>query len=54
MYYIIVLFILVYYYNFGWKDYGAAGLCSLLDAVKVLTFAITQGRVAVHCHAGWL
>lgn len=42
----------VYYYNFGWKDYSHGTLDGLLDAVKVLTFALTQGKVAVHCHAG--
>ncbi|KAI9558132.1 hypothetical protein GHT06_014885 [Daphnia sinensis] len=42
----------IYYYNFGWKDYDHGSLEGLLDAVKVLSFAVTQGKVAVHCHAG--
>ncbi|KRT79832.1 hypothetical protein AMK59_6786, partial [Oryctes borbonicus] len=42
----------IYYYNFAWKDYGDATLLGLLNMVKVLTFAISEGRVAVHCHAG--
>lgn len=42
----------VYYYNFGWKDYEHGSLEGLLNAVKVLSFAVTQGKVAVHCHAG--
>ncbi|KDR18115.1 protein tyrosine phosphatase domain-containing protein 1-like [Zootermopsis nevadensis] len=42
----------IYFYNFGWKDYGEASLTSLLDMVKVMAFALTEGKVAVHCHAG--
>ncbi|KAJ9575418.1 hypothetical protein L9F63_025630, partial [Diploptera punctata] len=42
----------IYFYNFGWKDYGEATLTSLLDMVKVMAFALTEGKVAVHCHAG--
>lgn len=47
----LILF-LVYYYNFAWKDYGDATLVGLLNMVKVLAFAVTEGRVAIHCHAG--
>ncbi|NXX15173.1 PTPC1 protein, partial [Podargus strigoides] len=42
----------VYFYNFGWKDYGVASLTAILDMVKVMAFALQEGRVAVHCHAG--
>lgn len=42
----------VYFYNFGWKDYGVASLTAILDMVKVMTFALQEGKVAVHCHAG--
>ncbi|EPY78969.1 protein tyrosine phosphatase domain containing 1 isoform 1 [Camelus ferus] len=42
----------VYFYNFGWKDYGVASLTTILDMVKVMTFALQEGKVAVHCHAG--
>ncbi|OWR40688.1 tyrosine phosphatase domain-containing protein 1, partial [Danaus plexippus plexippus] len=42
----------IYYYNFAWPDYGEASLSSLLDMVKVLSFAFQEGRVAIHCHAG--
>ncbi|XP_060228782.1 protein tyrosine phosphatase domain-containing protein 1 isoform X3 [Meriones unguiculatus] len=42
----------IYFYNFGWKDYGVASLTSILDMVKVMTFALQEGKVAVHCHAG--
>lgn len=45
-------FFSVYYYNFAWRDYSTCGLRSLLDAVKVLAFAVSEGRVAIHCHAG--
>ncbi|XP_072050897.1 LOW QUALITY PROTEIN: protein tyrosine phosphatase domain-containing protein 1-like [Amphiura filiformis] len=42
----------IFFYNFGWDDYGVQSLHSILDMVKVMSFAITQGKVAVHCHAG--
>eukprot|EP00062_Callorhinchus_milii_P017642 gi/632970330/ref/XP_007901588.1/ PREDICTED: protein tyrosine phosphatase domain-containing protein 1 [Callorhinchus milii] len=41
-----------YFYNFGWKDYGVASLTTILDMVKVVAFALQEGRVAIHCHAG--
>lgn len=42
----------VYYYNFGWKDYGVASLTTILDMVKVMSFAVQEGKMAIHCHAG--
>ncbi|XP_058927739.1 protein tyrosine phosphatase domain-containing protein 1 isoform X2 [Kogia breviceps] len=42
----------IYFYNFGWKDYGVASLTTILDMVKVMTFALREGKVAIHCHAG--
>lgn len=42
----------VYYYNFALKDYGDATMGKLLDMVKVVAFAVQEGRVAIHCHAG--
>ncbi|XP_048510976.1 protein tyrosine phosphatase domain-containing protein 1-like isoform X2 [Athalia rosae] len=33
-------------------DYGDATLGKLLDMVKVVAFAVQEGRVAIHCHAG--
>uniref|UniRef100_A0A673VL44 Protein tyrosine phosphatase domain-containing protein 1 n=1 Tax=Suricata suricatta TaxID=37032 RepID=A0A673VL44_SURSU len=42
----------IYFYNFGWKDYGVASLTTILDMVKVTTFALQEGKVAIHCHAG--
>lgn len=42
----------VFFYNFGWKDYGVTSLETILDMVKVMTFALSEGKVAVHCHAG--
>uniref|UniRef100_A0A8C3G8K3 Protein tyrosine phosphatase domain-containing protein 1 n=1 Tax=Cyclopterus lumpus TaxID=8103 RepID=A0A8C3G8K3_CYCLU len=42
----------IYYYNFGWKDYGVASLTTILDMVKVMSFAVQEGKMAVHCHAG--
>lgn len=45
-------FVAVYYYNFALKDYGDATMGKLLDMVKVVAFAVQEGRVAIHCHAG--
>ncbi|KAM8892312.1 protein tyrosine phosphatase domain-containing protein 1 isoform 2-T2 [Spinachia spinachia] len=42
----------IYFYNFGMQDFGVSSLVSMIDAVKVLAFAVREGRVAVHCHAG--
>ncbi|XP_016094181.1 protein tyrosine phosphatase domain-containing protein 1-like isoform X1 [Sinocyclocheilus grahami] len=42
----------IYFYNFRWNDYGVASLTSILDMVKVMSFAIQEGKMAVHCHAG--
>ena len=42
----------MYFYNYGWVDYGVPTLTSLLDMVKVMDFALGEGKVAVHCHAG--
>ena len=40
------------HYNFVWKDFGETSMANLLDMVKVLSFALAEGKVAVHCHAG--
>ena len=42
----------MYFYNYGWVDYGVPTLPSLLDMVRVMDFALGEGKVAVHCHAG--
>ncbi|XP_054168896.1 protein tyrosine phosphatase domain-containing protein 1-like [Oppia nitens] len=42
----------VYFYNFQWKDYSIVSNDVLLDMVKVLTFALSEGKTAIHCHAG--
>nr|VZI45240.1 unnamed protein product [Spirometra erinaceieuropaei] len=42
----------IFYYNFAWRDYEVGSIRCVLDAVKVMMFALEQGRVAVHCHAG--
>ncbi|XP_062396218.1 protein tyrosine phosphatase domain-containing protein 1 [Sardina pilchardus] len=42
----------IYFYNYGWTDYGVTSLTALLDIVKVMCFAVQEGKVAVHCHAG--
>ena len=33
-------------------DYGVPTVESLLDMVKVLDFALEEGKVLIHCHAG--
>ncbi|XP_026097185.1 protein tyrosine phosphatase domain-containing protein 1-like [Carassius auratus] len=42
----------IYFYNFRWNDCGVASLTSILDMVKVMCFALQEGKMAVHCHAG--
>lgn len=42
----------IYFYNFGWSDYGVASLSTVLDMVKVMAFALQEGKIAIHCHAG--
>jgi protein-tyrosine phosphatase len=34
------------------KDYAETSIPNLLDMVKVVAFAISEGKVAIHCHAG--
>ncbi len=33
------------------EDYGVLSIVNLLDMVKVFSFAVDQGKVAIHCHA---
>ncbi|XP_037538767.1 protein tyrosine phosphatase domain-containing protein 1 [Nematolebias whitei] len=42
----------IYFYNFAMPDFGVTSLVGIIDGVKVLDFAVKEGRVAVHCHAG--
>ncbi|GAB1603395.1 protein tyrosine phosphatase domain-containing protein 1-like [Argonauta hians] len=42
----------IYYYNFACHDYGTMSKGRLLDIVRVMQFSISQGKVAIHCHAG--
>ncbi|XP_051916227.1 protein tyrosine phosphatase domain-containing protein 1 isoform X1 [Hippocampus zosterae] len=42
----------IYFYNFGMPDFCVSSLVNIIDGVKVLAFAVGEGRVAVHCHAG--
>ena len=42
----------IYFYNFGWDDFGVPSMPMLLDMVRVVDFAISRGKVAIHCHAG--
>ena len=37
----------VFFYNFGWDDYGVRSLPSILDMVKVMSFALQQGKVSL-------
>ena len=36
----------VFFYNFGWKDYHEASMANILDMVKVLSFALSEGKVS--------
>lgn len=47
-----IFMLAVYFYNFGMPDFGVSSLVGIIDGVKVLAFAVKEGRVAVHCHAG--
>ncbi|CAB3406661.1 unnamed protein product [Caenorhabditis bovis] len=42
----------IYYYNFPLPDFEACSVDRLLDIVKVVDFAVSMGKVAIHCHAG--
>ena len=42
----------IYFYNFGWDDFDVPSMPMLLDMVRVVDFAISRGKVAIHCHAG--
>ncbi|CAD6197914.1 unnamed protein product [Caenorhabditis auriculariae] len=42
----------IYYYNFPMPDFHSCSAPRLLDIVKVVTYALTTGKVAIHCHAG--
>ncbi|KAL5258503.1 hypothetical protein ACHWQZ_G009110 [Mnemiopsis leidyi] len=42
----------IYYYNFNIQDYSVPLQRTLLDICKVVTFAQSEGKVAIHCHAG--
>ena len=34
------------------EDYGTVPPMKMIDMVRVFDFALSQGKVAVHCHAG--
>lgn len=42
----------IFFYNFGWPDWSFGTLSGVLDAVEVMQFSLSEGKVAVHCHAG--
>ncbi|EFP09945.1 hypothetical protein CRE_11553 [Caenorhabditis remanei] len=42
----------MYHFNFPLPDFQACTPTRLLDIVKVVDFALTLGKIAVHCHAG--
>ena len=35
----------IFFYNFVWKDFGETSMASLLDMVKVVSFALQEGKV---------
>lgn len=42
----------VYYYNYELEDFSIAKTKTMIDMVKVLCFALSEGKAAIHCHAG--
>ena len=42
----------VFFYNFGWKDYHEASMANILDMVKVLSFALSEGKVSKQGEGG--
>ncbi|KAG8317615.1 Protein tyrosine phosphatase domain-containing protein 1 [Homalodisca vitripennis] len=42
----------IYYYNYAWQDYGEVKVTRLLDMVKIMCHGLSEGRLAIHCHAG--
>ena len=45
---IYIILCSVYFYNYGWIDYGVPTLKSVLDMVKVVDFATREGKVHGH------
>ena len=35
----------IYFYNFPWDDYGTVSMSRMLDSVKVIDFALTEGKI---------
>ncbi|CAJ0928589.1 unnamed protein product, partial [Mesorhabditis belari] len=42
----------IYYYNFPLPDFAACSTTTIQDIVKVASFHLNEGKIAVHCHAG--
>ena len=42
----------IYFYSYSWPDYGTPNIDSILRVVKVIDFSCSDGKVAIHCHAG--
>uniref|UniRef100_A0AC35U4Q4 TYR_PHOSPHATASE_2 domain-containing protein n=1 Tax=Rhabditophanes sp. KR3021 TaxID=114890 RepID=A0AC35U4Q4_9BILA len=42
----------IFYYNFPMQDFDSTDVQGLLSIAKVIHFAVQQGKVAIHCHAG--
>lgn len=40
------------FYSYPTKDYGIYSVDQMFDICKVISFAISEGACAVHCHAG--
>lgn len=47
------LICLVFFYNYPFSDFGVPeSAMHVIDILRVLQYAVTQGKVAIHCHAG--
>ncbi|GMT25955.1 hypothetical protein PFISCL1PPCAC_17252, partial [Pristionchus fissidentatus] len=42
----------IFFYNFPMADFKTCSYLFLLDVVKVMQFALEQGNISIHCHAG--
>lgn len=43
----------IFFYNFGWNDYGVWFLEFIFDMVKVMLFVLKEGKVVVYCYVGF-
>ncbi len=43
----------VFFYNYPFPDFSVPTSCGqVIDMMRVFQYAVTQGKIMVHCHAG--